>query len=135
MAQPLKHIMHVDDDHVLRLMVKTALLRSPHGFEVSSCASGKDALDQLDKFQPDLVLIDYLMPTMNGIELARKIRSLSSPFSHVPFVFISGKDEIDFGDRAPLEPIIGLVRKPFSPAEFVVDILRLWDNHTGHPDT
>lgn len=122
---PLK-ILHVDDDHPLRLMTRTALNRSGKDFLVESCASAHDALSKIENFQPHLLLVDFMMPIMDGPSFVAKVHSLGDAFRLIPVVFITGKDDIAFENRAALEPIIGIIRKPFSPVTLGDDLEQLW---------
>lgn len=125
MTSSLK-ILHVDDDHPLRLMTKTALARSGKNFQIESCASAHDALLKLEDFQPNLLLVDLLMPIMDGPSFVAKAHGLNDAFRHLPVVFITGKDDLTFENRSVLEPIIGIIRKPFSPMTLADDLERLW---------
>ncbi len=63
-----KKIMVVDDAAIMRVVIRNMLSEDPH-LEVSySAANGKEALDQLDQVQPDLILLDIEMPEMDGLE-------------------------------------------------------------------
>ena len=62
----------VDDDPQLRVMLGYALRQE--GFQVEEASSGEDALVLLDQQEPDIVLLDLLMPGMGGVETCRKIR-------------------------------------------------------------
>ena len=61
----LKRIMHVEDDPSIQDVVRVAL-EIVGGFQVNTCSCGQDALDQFDQFQPQLVLLDVMMPGMDG---------------------------------------------------------------------
>lgn len=126
----LKKILHVDDDHVMRMMTRTALTRSSHGLEVESCLSGKEALEKISSFGPDLLLVDMIMPIMDGPSFVRAVRQLADPLlSRTPVVFITGKDEIHIEERDVLEPILGIIRKPFSASQLGNDLATLWENY------
>jgi CheY-like chemotaxis protein len=127
-SSPLR-VLHVDDDHTMRLMTKTALLRSTIPYEVESCASGKEALDKFEAFSPDLLLVDMLMPILDGISLIRKVRVLPNNIGRdIPVVFITGKDNIQIEGRHEIEPVLGVITKPFSPTQLGVDLANLIRN-------
>lgn len=69
-----QRILIVEDDVVTASIYSAQLQRA--GFEVQVAADGQKGLDQLTTFQPTGLLIDFMMPTMNGLELVRKIRAL-----------------------------------------------------------
>ncbi|OIN85769.1 MAG: hypothetical protein AUJ12_08170 [Alphaproteobacteria bacterium CG1_02_46_17] len=125
-------ILHVDDDHVMRLMTKTALSRSSIGFSVESCASAKEALEKIPSFSPDILLIDMVMPIMDGIVLLQTIRNKEWDFQKIPAVFVTGKEMGVVDEREKLEPILGIILKPFSPTLLGEDLLNLWKKyHNG----
>lgn len=123
---PEINVLHVDDDHVMRLMTKTALERSNLGFHVESCASGKEVLEKMVSYTPDILLIDMIMPIMNGTDLLREIRtSGSAAHLSIPAVFMTGKQDVMIENRSVLEPVIGIITKPFSPVRLGPDLMAL----------
>ncbi|MEQ1568401.1 MAG: response regulator transcription factor [Myxococcota bacterium] len=106
-------ILLVDDDPSLREVVRYALDRA--GFEVLEADNGRAAVDRFQRSAVDLVVLDVLMPEMDGLEVCRAIRKTSQ----VPIVFLSSRGE-------EVDKILGLemggddyVSKPFSPRELV----------------
>lgn len=106
-------ILLVDDDPSLREVVRYALDRDGH--TVVEASNGADALTAFDLAEPDLVVLDVLMPEMDGLAVCRELRARSS----VPIVFLSSRGE-------EVDKILGLdlggddyVTKPFSPRELV----------------
>ncbi len=69
-----KKVMLVDDSSMMRLIVRNLLTTDPNLTVVSSADNGKQALDELPKAQPDLILLDLEMPQMDGIEFLRAAR-------------------------------------------------------------
>lgn len=123
-------ILHVDDDHVLRLMTKTAITRSAHGFTLESCASAKEALEKLKDWTPDLLLIDMIMPVMNGVEFLRAIRQSGiAGAKDIPAIFMTGKEDTRIDGRSELDPVLGIIQKPFSPVQLPDDILTLLEEY------
>ena len=106
-------ILVVDDDPRLREVVRYALSRE--GFEVAEARDGAEALRQVAALDPALVVLDVLMPEMDGIEVCRTLRRTSE----VPIVFLSSRGE-------ELDRVLGLelggddyLTKPFSTRELV----------------
>jgi CheY-like chemotaxis protein len=120
----LQKILHVDDDTVMRMMVKKALERSQKGFDVVSCASAHEFLDKITPFSPDLLIIDVIMPIMTGPVLLEKVRGLSIK---TPAVFMTGQEMVEIQNREKMEPILGIIQKPFSPASLGDDLIKLWN--------
>ncbi|MEW6348453.1 MAG: response regulator transcription factor [Thermodesulfobacteriota bacterium] len=111
-----KLILIVDDDSHIREVVRFALEKA--GFVTAEASDGMTALGKFQELGPDLIVLDILMPEMDGTEVCRRIRA-GSP---VPIVFLSSKDE-------EVDRIVGLelggddyVAKPFSPRELVARV-------------
>jgi two-component system OmpR family response regulator len=106
-------ILIVDDDSRLREVVRYAL--SQAGFRVREAGDGRAALEAIALQLPDLVVLDVVMPELDGVEVCRRIRK----DSNVPVVFLSSKGE-------EVDRVLGLelggddyLSKPFSPRELV----------------
>jgi two-component system OmpR family response regulator len=109
-------ILVVDDDPHIRSVLCFALARD--GFATAEAADGAAALAAVARDQPDLILLDVLMPEMDGTEVCRRLRRDSD----VPVIFLSSRDE-------EVDRILGLelggddyVTKPFSPREVVARV-------------
>jgi two-component system OmpR family response regulator len=109
-------ILVVDDDPHIREVVRFALEKE--GFSVEEAPGGSEALERFGRGGVDLVVLDILMPDLDGTEVCRKMRASST----VPIVFLSSKDE-------EVDRILGLelggddyVTKPFSPRELVARV-------------
>lgn len=72
-------ILIVDDEANQRLMLEQALRALAFGWEIATAASGQEALDSLALHQPDLIITDYHMPSMNGLELIAQVRQRQIP--------------------------------------------------------
>lgn len=109
-------ILVVDDDTALAEMIGIVL--RGEGFDPSFCADGAEAIDAFHESKPDLVLLDLMLPGMDGIEVCARIRE----FSGVPIIMLTAK-----GDTADV--VKGLesgaddyVVKPFNPKELVARV-------------
>lgn len=110
MPSPPMRIAHVDDDADLRSLVRY-VLESTAGCEVASCASGREALSVIPGFHPDLILMDAMMPGMDGLETVRALRRRMS-LDDVSVVFATGLDDED--SLAPLRAECdAVIAKPF----------------------
>lgn len=83
-----KRILIVDDDEMVRIALNE-LLR-PEGYEVIIVSSGKDAIKKIDENNYDLLMLDIIMPEMDGFELCRKIREREN-YRETPIVFLTAK--------------------------------------------
>ena len=85
----LKRILHVEDDPSIQAVAKVAL-EAVGGFQVLSCSSGQEALDQVQGFAPDFILLDVMMPGMDGFEVARRMRQIDR-LEMTKIVFLTAK--------------------------------------------
>ncbi|HEX3053530.1 MAG TPA: response regulator transcription factor [Aggregatilineaceae bacterium] len=84
----MTYILAVDDDAPVLRSVKRVLEKA--GFEVDTAANGQEALDKIAQRKPDLVVLDIIMPGLDGIEVCRRIRA--DPFiARLPIVFLTAK--------------------------------------------
>jgi two-component system response regulator CssR len=115
-----QHVFIVEDDPNIRDIVKAYLVKE--GYEVSVVGDAESAWDYAEKQQPDMWILDIMLPGMDGYELCKRIRQISE----VPIIIISAKDE-------EVDKILGLelgsddyLTKPFSPRELVARVKRLF---------
>ncbi|WP_222566127.1 hybrid sensor histidine kinase/response regulator [Novilysobacter antarcticus] len=113
----LGNILVVDDQSANRRVVSTLLTRE--GYDVVSAGSGEEALARYDEAQPDLVLLDMMMPGMDGFEVmaALKERGLG-----VPVVFVTAAHDRDLLLRAFDAGVVDYVTKPFLPEELIARV-------------
>src|SRR5687767_4560544 len=78
-------ILVVDDEPQILRTMRASLPAS--GYEVKVASNGEEALDEIHKEMPDLIILDLVMPDMSGIEVCRKVRD----FSAVPIIVLSAK--------------------------------------------
>ncbi len=88
-------IMVVDDEAHIRDML--TLLLEIHGFAISTAVNGVDAWDKINQNRPDAIILDVMMPEMDGVTLCKKLRA--NPYTaHLPVIMLSGKTQ--FGAEA-----------------------------------
>ena len=113
-------LLMIEDDSRLAQMVVDYLGQS--GFAVTHAANGEAGLEQLPLVMPELVMLDLMMPGIDGLEVCRRIRALPGQLGRVPVVMLTAK-----GD--PMDRIVGLelgaddyLPKPFEPRELLARI-------------
>ncbi len=109
-------VLIVDDDRTLVRLMREALSKSE--FEIITAFNGIDALQELYAKQPDLVLLDVMMPRMDGWETATRIRQVSK----VPIIMLTAKDEESDKLKGFAAGVDDYVTKPFSFAEMVARV-------------
>ncbi len=129
MEHELRKILHVDDDDSIRGVTRLALEKVGK-FEVLSCASGTDALASFASFAPDLVILDVMMPQMNGPETLAALRRLGLS-DQVPILFMTAKVLPAEQERLLQVGAFGVIIKPFDPMQLSAQILSLWNRFHG----
>ncbi len=121
----MAHILVVDDSEVLRRIVVFNLVRN--GYTVSEASDGEEALQKLKESTPDLVILDIMMPKMNGFEVL-KVMKQDENLSKVPVIMLTAKGgENDLQEGLKLGADIFLT-KPFSPGRLVEEVQRVINN-------
>jgi DNA-binding response OmpR family regulator len=112
MADRTARILLVDDEQSIQALLSYPLRRD--GYEVVQASDGRQALDRFDEEQFDLVVLDLMLPKIDGLEVCRRLRSVSS----VPIIMLTAKSE-------EIDKVVGLelgaddyITKPFSLREF-----------------
>ncbi len=116
----MKNILIVEDEPLL-LNVLSKKLKS-EGFKVKSVENGLEGLEKLEKEQFDLILLDVVMPEMDGITMLKKVRS-SSHNSEIPVIMISNlEDPVIIAQAISLNSFDYLVKSDWSLSEIVSKI-------------
>ncbi|MBB1521461.1 response regulator [Aquipseudomonas guryensis] len=125
----LKRILHVEDDPSIQAVARVAL-EAVGGFQVLSCSSGQDALDRVQGFAPDFILLDVMMPGMDGPQTLERLSHLVD-ISQIPVAFMTAKvqpNEIEhYRSLGAREVII----KPFDPMQLATQIRTIWSQAHG----
>ena len=107
-------ILVVDDESSIVDVISMALRH--HGFAVESAGTGKEALDQVRRWRPHVMVLDVMLPDMEGFEVARR---LSAEHSDTPILFLSARDSTDDKVRGLTTGGDDYVTKPFSLEELI----------------
>jgi len=119
-----------DDPHLL--MITRIGLERVGGFEVKTCGSGKEAISSVSDFLPDMILLDVIMPGMDGIATLKGLRQIPEAGS-VPIVFMTARAQ-----KAEIETylalgVAGVISKPFDPVIISETLLDLWRQRQPAP--
>ena len=120
----LNTILYVEDEPNTQAFARMAL-ETVGGFIVKICSSGEEALEKAADFNPDLLLLDVMMPGIDGTETLAELRKMSET-SNTPVIFITSKTHKD--DIAYLKSLgaLDVITKPFDPITLAKLIRKIW---------
>jgi two-component system OmpR family response regulator len=121
-------VLVVDDEPNIRELVEVAL--KFHGCAVAVSATGKDALRQVETYQPDLMILDVMLPDMDGFEVCRTLRSEGND---VPVIFLTARDTTSDTIRGLTLGGDDYVTKPFSVEALVARVRAVLRRTTRMP--
>jgi two-component system, OmpR family, response regulator VicR len=119
----MPRLLLVEDEESAAEVLATIL--ELEGFHVTLAANGKKAIEVLDEAQPALIITDYMMPMMDGVEMARAIRAMPA-YATVPILMTSGVAEAALKKYESL--FSAFLRKPFKLEALVEVVRRLLGN-------
>ena len=115
MKQPIRRVLVVDDEPAVRGMLTVTLEMA--GFEVTEAEGASSALNEIADSIPDLMLIDWMMPQVSGLELCRRLRR-NPDTAGIPLILLTAREE-ENAKITGLEVADDYITKPFSPRELV----------------
>jgi CheY-like chemotaxis protein len=125
----LTHVMYVDDEPDIRAIVEMAL-QALGGFAVTLCESGREAIEKAPQALPDLILLDVMMPGMDGTQTLEALRRVPA-LAAVPVVFMTAKVQPAEIARFRELGAADVIAKPFDPMALSDQVRAIWDR-LGH---
>jgi DNA-binding response OmpR family regulator len=123
MEQQEKKIVYVEDEQEMIDLVKLILSRK--GYNVIGAAGGREGLDIIRKEIPDLVLLDLMMPDIEGWDVYQQIRA-DDATRHIPVIVVTAKAQnIDKVLGLHIAKVNDYISKPFSPQDLVASVERV----------
>jgi len=123
-AQPLNRICYVEDDEDIQRIVRMSLERIGK-MTVEVVGDPTAAIERIKVFKPDLVMLDWMMPVMDGPTLFRRMREVPET-SALPVVFITAKAAQRELDELRALGAAGTISKPFSPKDLPDQLRAIW---------
>ena len=123
-AHPLNRVCYVEDDEDIQRIVRMSLEKVGK-MTVEVVGDPMAAIERMNSFKPDLVLLDWMMPGMDGPTLFRKMRETPET-KELPVVFITAKASQRELDELRAMGALGTISKPFSPKDLPEQLRALW---------
>jgi two-component system, OmpR family, response regulator len=128
----LNKILYVEDQKDIQMIAEYALTTIAN-YTVKICSSGNEALAEIETFSPDLLLLDVMMPGLDGPETLQEIRKLAS-YKNTPAIYMTAKILPNEIDDLMSQGAIAIISKPFDPVTLGGEIQALWDKASAASD-
>ncbi len=112
----------IDDDPDLRNLIKLTL-EFTAGWQVTAAPDGASGIETAGAMQPDLIVVDLMMPGMDGYEVCRRLKAQENT-KHIPLVMLTARKELNEGQLKEAGAA-GVVFKPFDPEQLAERVLEL----------
>ena len=123
----LKRILYAEDDEDIRTIVKLCIENFSE-CEIEFAENVKILLEKVVDYKPDLILLDVMMPEMDGITTLKNLREQEQT-SLIPVIIVSAKVQETEIKKYKQQDILGVISKPFDPTQLFTQIWNLWRNH------
>ena len=116
------HLLLVEDIALNRELIRVLL--EPFGFQVTEAVNGQECLDQLATIRPDLILMDWVMPVINGLEATQLIRA-NDAWRDIPIVVVTARSAEEIAPLLKGSEVAGFLRKPILLLDLLIQIQAL----------
>ncbi|MDX2100313.1 MAG: response regulator [Leptolyngbyaceae cyanobacterium bins.59] len=131
MSSPgLVRILYIEDEPDIQAIARLALV-AVGGFTVEICSSGQEALQMVTSFHPDLILLDVMMPEMDGPATLKALRTLPET-TRTPVIFMTAKVQSHEVLQYKEMGAIDVISKPFDPMTLSSTICSIWASYHDH---
>ncbi len=127
---PLNHILMVEDEVDIQAVARLAL-QAIGGFSVEICSSGSEAIEKAPTFASELILLDVMMPGMNGPSTLKALRDLPQTAA-TPVIFMTAKVQPSEITQYKAMGALDVIAKPFDPMTLCGTINNIWAKYHGY---
>jgi len=126
MQNLLSRILLIEDEPDIQEITKSAL-ELVGGYEVETANNGLDGIAKARIYMPDLILLDVMMPGMNGSDTLEALRKIDG-LRHIPVIFMTAKVQPNEVAQYLAQGALGVISKPFDPMQLSQQVADIWGN-------
>jgi two-component system, OmpR family, response regulator VicR len=128
MDEIIRKVVYIEDEPEMIDLVRLILMRKP--YQLTGANGGREGLDLVRKVRPDVVLLDLMMPGMDGWEVYQQMRS-DETIKNIPVIIVTAKAQsIDKVLGLHIAKVDDYIAKPFSPDDLIASIERVLGEHS-----
>ena len=121
----LKRILYAEDEPDVQTVVEI-IIQSMSDYEIKICDNGERLLECVEDYNPDLILLDVMMPEMDGPTTFKNLQ-LNEKTKSIPVIFMTAKAQVHEVQLFQETGVIGVITKPFDPVALCSDIQKIWE--------
>lgn len=125
----LNRILYAEDEPDIQTVAQMAL-EAIGGFSVNVCNNGQEAVDKAIDFNPDLILLDVMMPGMTGPDTLKELKTFPE-LKNVPVIFMTAKVQPQEVEEYKALGAIEVIAKPFDPMTLADTVKEIWQRNNG----
>jgi CheY-like chemotaxis protein len=120
----LKKIMYAEDEPDVQMVVELTV-QTMSDYEIKICENGRVLLENIQEYEPDLVLLDVMMPEMDGPTTLKNLKQ-SDATKNLPVIFMTAKAQVHEIEALKSSGVVGVITKPFDPVTLCDEIEQIW---------
>lgn len=121
----LKKILYAEDEPDIQAIVK-AIIQAMSNYQIKICNNGQKLLDCVEEYNPDLILLDVMMPKMDGLGTFKHLQK-NKKTKNIPVIFMTAKAQVHEVKNFSKTGVIGIITKPFDPMQLCFNIKNIWE--------
>lgn len=123
----LKKILYAEDEPDVQTVVELTI-QTMSNYIIKVCDNGRKLLDCVEDYNPDLILLDVMMPEMDGPTTFKNLQE-NAATKDIPVVFMTAKAQVHEVETFKQTGILGIITKPFDPISLCSEIERIWNGN------
>lgn len=122
----LKRILYAEDEIDVQTVVELTI-QTMSDYQIKICNNGQELLEQVEEYKPDLILLDVMMPEMDGPTTFKNLQE-NEKTKEIPVIFMTAKAQVHEVENFRATGALGVITKPFDPMSLCDEILEIWNN-------
>lgn len=122
----LQKILYAEDEPDVQTVVELTV-QTMSNYEIKICDNGKKLLECVEDYNPDLILLDVMMPEMDGPTTFNNLQ-VNENTKNIPVIFMTAKAQVHEIEKFKEMGVLGIITKPFDPMNLCYEIEDIWNN-------